>query len=72
MTMVNLPTAGVDYHVPFGGSKSSSYGTREQGFAAVEFFTQTKTSLFRRLSILRDIGLGADTPFARRERKLQR
>jgi aldehyde dehydrogenase (NAD+) len=44
MTMVNLPTAGVDYHVPFGGSKSSSYGAREQGFAAVEFFTQTKTS----------------------------
>ena len=44
MTMVNLPTAGVDYHVPFGGSKSSSYGAREQGFAAVEFFTQTKTA----------------------------
>ncbi len=44
MTMVNLPTAGVDYHVPFGGTKSSSYGAREQGFAAVDFFTQTKTS----------------------------
>ena len=44
MTMVNLPTAGVDYHVPFGGTKSSSYGAREQGFAAVEFFTQTKTA----------------------------
>ena len=44
MTMVNLPTAGVDYHVPFGGTKKSSYGAREQGFAAVEFFTQTKTS----------------------------
>ena len=44
MTMVNLATAGVDYHVPFGGSKGSSYGAREQGFAAVEFFTQTKTS----------------------------
>ena len=44
MTMVNLPTAGVDYHVPFGGTKSSSYGAREQGFAAVEFFTQTRTS----------------------------
>ncbi|WGM31161.1 aldehyde dehydrogenase family protein [Brevundimonas sp. NIBR11] len=44
MTMVNLPTAGVDYHVPFGGTKRSSYGAREQGFAAVEFFTQTKTS----------------------------
>lgn len=44
MTMVNLPTAGVDYHVPFGGTKSSSYGPREQGFGAVEFFTQTKTA----------------------------
>lgn len=44
MTMVNLPTAGVDYHAPFGGTKGSSYGPREQGFAAVEFFTQTKTS----------------------------
>ncbi|MGZ9113880.1 MAG: aldehyde dehydrogenase family protein [Brevundimonas sp.] len=44
MTMVNLPTAGVDYHVPFGGSKKSSYGAREQGFAAADFYTQIKTS----------------------------
>jgi len=44
MVMVNLPTAGVDYHVPFGGSRSSSYGAREQGFAAADFFTQTKTA----------------------------
>jgi len=44
MVMVNLPTAGVDYHVPFGGSRRSSYGQREQGFAAIEFYTQTKTS----------------------------
>ena len=43
MVMVNLPTAGVDYHVPFGGSRKSSYGAREQGFAAVEFYTQMKT-----------------------------
>ena len=43
MVMVNLPTAGVDYHVPFGGTRKSSYGTREQGFAAIEFYTQTKT-----------------------------
>ncbi len=43
MVMVNLPTAGVDYHVPFGGTRRSSYGAREQGFAAVEFYTQTKT-----------------------------
>ena len=44
MVMVNLATAGVDYHVPFGGSKKSSYGAREQGFAAIEFYTQTKTA----------------------------
>jgi aldehyde dehydrogenase (NAD+) len=44
MVMVNLPTAGVDYHVPFGGIKKSSYGAREQGFAAVEFYTQQKTA----------------------------
>ncbi|WP_205480336.1 aldehyde dehydrogenase family protein [Sphingomonas arenae] len=43
MVMVNLPTAGVDYHVPFGGTRKSSYGAREQGFAAVEFYTQIKT-----------------------------
>jgi aldehyde dehydrogenase (NAD+) len=44
MVMVNLPTAGVDYHVPFGGRKGSSYGTREQGRYAVEFFTTVKTA----------------------------
>jgi alpha-ketoglutaric semialdehyde dehydrogenase len=44
MVMVNLPTAGVDYHVPFGGMRRSSYGSREQGFAAVEFYTQVKTA----------------------------
>lgn len=44
MVMVNLATAGVDYHVPFGGNRGSSYGAREQGFAAVEFYTQTKTA----------------------------
>ncbi|MDP9024890.1 MAG: aldehyde dehydrogenase family protein [Candidatus Eremiobacteraeota bacterium] len=44
MVMINLPTAGVDYHVPFGGIRKSSYGAREQGFAAVEFYTQTKTA----------------------------
>jgi len=44
MVMVNLPTAGVDYHVPFGGSRKSSYGPREQGFAAIDFYTQTKTA----------------------------
>jgi len=43
MVMVNLPTAGVDYHVPFGGRKGSSCGPREQGAAAREFYTLTKT-----------------------------
>ena len=44
MVMVNLPTAGVDFHVPFGGRGQSSYGPREQGTAAIEFFTTTKTA----------------------------
>jgi acyl-CoA reductase-like NAD-dependent aldehyde dehydrogenase len=44
MVMVNLPTAGVDYHVPFGGRKGSSYGPREQGRYAREFFTVVKTA----------------------------
>ncbi|HWP18813.1 MAG TPA: aldehyde dehydrogenase family protein [Burkholderiaceae bacterium] len=44
MVMVNLPTAGVDYHVPFGGRKGSSYGPREQGRYAVEFYTTVKTA----------------------------
>ncbi|MCY1521764.1 Aldehyde dehydrogenase, thermostable [compost metagenome] len=44
MVMVNLPTAGVDYHVPFGGRKGSSYGPREQGRYAEEFYTTVKTS----------------------------
>jgi len=43
LVTVNLPTAGVDYHVPFGGTRASSLGPREQGFAAVEFYTQLKT-----------------------------
>jgi acyl-CoA reductase-like NAD-dependent aldehyde dehydrogenase len=47
MVMVNLPTAGVDYHAPFGGMKASSYGAREQGRAAREFFTVTKTAYQR-------------------------
>jgi acyl-CoA reductase-like NAD-dependent aldehyde dehydrogenase len=44
MVMVNLPTAGVDYHVPFGGTKGSSFGPREQGRYAAEFYTTVKTS----------------------------
>jgi aldehyde dehydrogenase (NAD+) len=42
MVMVNVPTAGVDFHVPFGGRKGSSYGPKEQGTYAKEFFTQVK------------------------------
>ena len=41
---VNLPTAGTDYHVPFGGRGDSSYGPREQGKAAAEFYTTVKTA----------------------------
>ena len=42
--MVNLPTAGTDYHVPFGGRGASSYGPREQGSYAAEFYTTVKTA----------------------------
>lgn len=44
MVMVNVPTAGVDFHVPFGGRKGSSYGPREQGRYAAEFFSVVKTA----------------------------
>lgn len=47
MTMVNLPTAGVDFHVPFGGRKGSSHGPREQGRYAAEFYTTVKTGYLR-------------------------
>ena len=53
VVMVNLPTAGTDYHVPFGGRGSSSHGVREQGKAAVEFYSTVKTAY---------IGLSADMP----------
>lgn len=44
MVMVNLPTAGVDFHVPFGGRKASNLGPREQGRHAMEFYTAVKTA----------------------------
>lgn len=47
ISFVNLPTSGVDYHVPFGGTKSSSYGAREQGQYAEEFYTTVKTNYTR-------------------------
>jgi aldehyde dehydrogenase (NAD+) len=43
MVKVNAPTAGVDFHAPFGGSKDSSYGLREQGKAALNFYSYTRT-----------------------------
>ncbi|GAA3560089.1 aldehyde dehydrogenase family protein [Marinobacter xestospongiae] len=45
--MINLPTAGTDYHVPFGGRKDSSFGPREQGSYAREFYTVVKTTYIR-------------------------
>jgi aldehyde dehydrogenase (NAD+) len=44
LVMVNLPSAGVEYHVPFGGSKASSMGMREQGPVALDFYTELKTA----------------------------
>lgn len=44
MVTINAPTAGVDYHVPFGGRAPSGYGGREQGSAAAEFYTESKTT----------------------------
>lgn len=44
LVMVNLPSAGVEYHVPFGGSKASSMGMREQGPVAVDFYTELQTA----------------------------
>jgi acyl-CoA reductase-like NAD-dependent aldehyde dehydrogenase len=44
LVMVNQPTAGLDYHVPFGGRKKSSYGPREQGSYAKDFYTVLKTA----------------------------
>lgn len=45
--MVNLPTSGTDYHVPFGGRNNSSFGSREQGRYAAEFYTQVKTTYIK-------------------------
>ena len=45
LVRVNASTAGVDYHVPFGGSKESGIGPKEQGLAARDFYTETRTLL---------------------------
>jgi acyl-CoA reductase-like NAD-dependent aldehyde dehydrogenase len=47
MVMINLPTAGIDYHVPFGGRNASSYGPREMGQSAAEFYTISKTTYIK-------------------------
>ena len=44
---VNLPTAGVEYQLPFGGTKESSFGMREQGPSALDFYTETRTVYFK-------------------------
>ena len=44
MVMINAPTAGIEYHVPFGGRAPSGYGGAEQGTAAATFFTEMKTT----------------------------
>lgn len=44
LVMINTPTAGIEYHVPFGGRSPSGYGAREQGAASAEFFTEIKTT----------------------------
>ena len=51
VSTINLPTAGLDYHVPFGGRKASSFGPREQGTYAREFYSQVKTSYINSGSI---------------------
>jgi len=47
LVMVNLPSAGVEYHVPFGGSKASSLGMREQGGVAVDFYSEWQTAYLK-------------------------
>jgi aldehyde dehydrogenase (NAD+) len=43
LVTVNLPSAGVEYQLPFGGTKDSSFGPKEQGPAALDFYTDYKT-----------------------------
>ena len=64
LVMVNLPTAGVDFHVPFGGTKGSSSGPREQGRHAVEFLHDREDGLRASLGeeLVHDVGAGAAQP----------
>jgi len=43
LVKVNAPTTGVDFWAPFGGERDSSYGQREQGLAALDFYASTRT-----------------------------
>ena len=43
LVTVNLPSAGVEYQLPFGGAKGSSFGPKEQGPSALEFYTDSQT-----------------------------
>ncbi|RKT18789.1 aldehyde dehydrogenase (NAD+) [Streptomyces sp. 1114.5] len=43
MIRVNAPSSGVDFHLPFGGAKGASHGEREQGQAALDFYTAGRT-----------------------------
>ncbi len=43
MIRVNAPSSGVDFHLPFGGAKAASHGAREQGQAALDFYTASRT-----------------------------
>jgi aldehyde dehydrogenase (NAD+) len=43
MVKVNAPTTGVDFWAPFGGERDSSYGQREQGLAALDFYSSVRT-----------------------------
>jgi acyl-CoA reductase-like NAD-dependent aldehyde dehydrogenase len=47
LVTVNLPSAGVEYQLPFGGTKESSFGPKEQGPAALDFYTDWKTVYLR-------------------------
>lgn len=47
MVRVNEETAGVELQAPFGGMKASSSHSREQGHAAIDFYTETKTVAIR-------------------------
>ncbi len=43
MIRINAPSSGVDFHLPFGGAKEAGHGAREQGRAALDFFTAERT-----------------------------